>query len=157
MSIASLLACMLMSEPLRNRMGNPDLIICPRRIIGAQCAFCRNRAGSGGLAPSPNVKNRQNAEHPTAKAAIRIPTAVTAVPESAESRISLSINATTVDFRETSVAFPLTAAEEMSIRTWLERINETDALIIASLLEQCSRDAEKKKYFLLQAAGMPES
>lgn len=111
----------------------------------------------GTVGPPPNSKNRQNADQPTANTAERSPTPVMAVPESADPRISLSINATTADFRETSEAFPLTAAEELAIRNWLERIEETDAVIIASILDQCRRDAGKKRYFLHQAAGMPES
>ena len=45
----------------------------------------------------------------------------------------------------------MTAEEEMAIRAWLAHIEETDADIIAEVLNQCRADVEARAYFLRRA------
>ncbi len=46
---------------------------------------------------------------------------------------------------------PLTANEEAAIWAWLARIEETDPVILADVMERCQRDAEARAYFIGQA------
>jgi hypothetical protein len=50
---------------------------------------------------------------------------------------------------------PMTADEESAIRAWLAHIEETDAAIIAVVLDQCRVDVEARGYFLRQAGEVP--
>lgn len=54
-------------------------------------------------------------------------------------------------------AAPMTADEESAIRTWLAQIEETDAAIIAVVLDQCRSDVAARGYFLQQAAEVPRA
>lgn len=45
----------------------------------------------------------------------------------------------------------LTVDEEKSIRNWLARIDETDPLLVANVIERCQQDADDRAYFLKQA------
>jgi hypothetical protein len=45
----------------------------------------------------------------------------------------------------------MTCEEETAIRAWLAHIEETDADIIAEVLNQCRADAEARAYFLRRA------
>ncbi len=49
---------------------------------------------------------------------------------------------------------PMTADGESAIRAWLAHIEETDAAIIAMVLDQCRADADARGYFLRQAAAV---
>jgi hypothetical protein len=51
----------------------------------------------------------------------------------------------------------MTADEESAIRAWLAHIEETDAAIIAIVLDQCGVDADARGYFLRQAAEVPRA
>ena len=44
-----------------------------------------------------------------------------------------------------------TVDEEKSIRNWLARIDETDPLLVANVIERCQQDADDRAYFLKQA------
>jgi hypothetical protein len=46
---------------------------------------------------------------------------------------------------------PLTASEETAIRAWLALIEETDAAMIAEVIEQCQRDTDARDYFIQRA------
>lgn len=52
-------------------------------------------------------------------------------------------------------ATTMTAEEETAIRAWLAHIEETDADIIAEVLNQCRDDAEAREYFLRRAEEVP--
>ena len=52
---------------------------------------------------------------------------------------------------------PMTADEESAIRAWLAQIEETDAAIIAVVLDQCRADVAARGYFLRQAAEVPRA
>lgn len=54
-------------------------------------------------------------------------------------------------------AAPMTADEESAISAWLAHIEETDAAIIAVVLDQCRADVEARGYFLRQAAEVPRA
>jgi hypothetical protein len=54
-------------------------------------------------------------------------------------------------------AATMTADEESAIRAWLANIEETDAAIIAVVLEQCRADVAARGYFLRQAAEVPRA
>lgn len=45
----------------------------------------------------------------------------------------------------------LTTNEEAAIWAWLARIEETDPVIVAEVMERCQRDAEARAYFIGQA------
>lgn len=49
----------------------------------------------------------------------------------------------------------LTADEEMTIRAWLVQIEESDADIIAEVLDRCRADPEARAYFLRRADEVP--
>ncbi|MDP2964024.1 MAG: hypothetical protein Q8N54_14830 [Sulfurimicrobium sp.] len=51
---------------------------------------------------------------------------------------------------------PMPADEESAIRAWLVHIEETDAAIIAVVLNQCRADTEARGYFLRQAGDVPQ-
>jgi hypothetical protein len=48
---------------------------------------------------------------------------------------------------------PMTIEQTASVLAWLAAIEETDATVIADVLELCQRDAEARGYFLARAAG----
>lgn len=48
---------------------------------------------------------------------------------------------------------PMTTSEEVAIREWLARIEETDPATIAEVIGQCQRDAEARGYFTGRAAA----
>ena len=50
---------------------------------------------------------------------------------------------------------PMTAEEEAAIRAWLAHIEETDADIIAEVLNRCRADPETRSYFLRRAEEVP--
>ncbi|MHB9100123.1 MAG: hypothetical protein ACYC2E_01195 [Sulfuricella sp.] len=52
---------------------------------------------------------------------------------------------------------PMTADEESAIRAWLAYIEETDAAIIAVVLDQCREDVAARGYFLRQASEVPRA
>jgi hypothetical protein len=54
-----------------------------------------------------------------------------------------------------SLEVGVTGNEESALRAWLAHIGETDAEIIAHVLDRCRRDAEARDYFLLQAGKDP--
>lgn len=43
---------------------------------------------------------------------------------------------------------PMTANEEMTIRAWLARIEETDPATIAEVMGQCQQDADARGFFI---------
>lgn len=51
---------------------------------------------------------------------------------------------------------PLTAQEEVNIRTWLVMIEETDPATIADVIEQCQRDGDSRDYFIGRSATRKE-
>lgn len=51
---------------------------------------------------------------------------------------------------------PLTTNEEAAIWAWLARIEETDPVIVAEVMERCQRDAEARAYFIGQAMERPK-
>lgn len=51
----------------------------------------------------------------------------------------------------------LTAREANSIRAWLEHIEETDAAIVAVVLDQCRADAGARGYFIGRSGEVPKA
>jgi hypothetical protein len=43
---------------------------------------------------------------------------------------------------------PLSQEEETDLRDWLERINETDEVLISAMLHQCQTDQDARDFFL---------
>ncbi|MFO1352590.1 MAG: hypothetical protein U1F68_18735 [Gammaproteobacteria bacterium] len=52
-------------------------------------------------------------------------------------------------------ATAMTAEEETAIRAWLAHIEETDADIIAEVLNQCRADVKARAYFLRRSEEVP--
>jgi len=46
----------------------------------------------------------------------------------------------------------MTACQELAIRDWLARIEETDPATIAEVMDKCRRDADARAYFVGRAA-----
>jgi len=53
-------------------------------------------------------------------------------------------------------AAPMHAGEEKAIRAWLEHIEETDAEIIAEVVEKCQRGEEARDYFIKRVEEVPK-
>lgn len=52
---------------------------------------------------------------------------------------------------ESAKPTPMTTEEEGEIRAWLAYIDETDAAIVAAVLNQCRADVDARGYFIRQA------
>jgi len=65
------------------------------------------------------------------------------------------IEALKVGAGDTARSRALTAEDEALIRRWLARIEETDPVTIAAVIEQCLNDAAAMSYFLERAAEEP--
>lgn len=50
---------------------------------------------------------------------------------------------------------PMTASEAAAIRRWLAHIGETDAVMVAHVMEQCSANADKRGYYLARSEEAP--
>lgn len=88
-------------------------------------------------------------------AQIATATPATLATQQAQSAATVAPVATVAVAKSQTPATAMTAEEETAIRAWLAHIEETDADIIAQVLNQCRADLEARAYFLRRADEVP--
>lgn len=130
------LRAQLRAQPGRNSKGNRE----DGKVIELRMPESANATSWGWRVTYPN----------------RDPVEVYSLPESTHAEMLRdfpgAIAAEPIKQTPRQPARPLTADEEMAIRTWLTHIKETDPYMIADVLEQCRNDADARDYFIGRAA-----